>query len=76
MERNQHQVQGMRLPAVPRRRQMLLPLLGIFVSVFTAVFVALAISAGARRGVGDGNALSGEILRDVGRGPDDCSAHG
>ncbi len=47
MERNQHQVQGMRLLAVPKRRQMLLPLLGIFVSGFTAVFVGIAIYAGA-----------------------------
>ncbi len=47
MKQKQYQEQGMRLLAVPRGRQLLLPLLGMFVFGFIVVFVWIAISMGA-----------------------------
>lgn len=47
MKRNQYQKQGMCLLAVPKRRQMLLPLLGMFVFGFIVFFEGIAISMGA-----------------------------
>ncbi len=47
MEQSKYQEQGMHLLAVPKRRQMLLPLLGISVFGFVAFFVGIAIFMGA-----------------------------
>ena len=47
MKQSQYREQGMRLLAVPKRRQMVLPLLGIFVLLFVIGIVGIAISMGA-----------------------------
>ncbi len=52
MKRNQYREQGMSLLAIPRRIQMLLPLLGLFVFGFVVVFVGIAISLGAWKEAG------------------------
>ncbi len=47
MKQSQYREQGMRLLAVPKRRQMMLPLLGIFMLGFVIVLVGIAVSMGA-----------------------------